>query len=300
MSPMLRILEAAVLLVVFMSAASFAYAILTTPSMPVERLGLRGYKRTQALRERAMFASLEPVMRWLSTRLGGLLSPRLRAHLNHQITLAGDVLGLSAEDVVSLTIVSAAGGLSLGLAFTKSTGRGPFLAILALAIGAFLPYFQLTSTAQNRIRSIQQALPSVVDLMVLGLGAGLDFTASVRQVIDHASRPDEPLVEELRLLLQELKLGRTRRQALEQLAARAPCEAVRDLVAATIQSEEQGSPLATVIAAQAAASRQRRSVRAEETAAKAGTKLMLPLFLLFGATLMLIVAPMIITLGRHF
>ena len=300
MSPSLRMLEVALLCVFGASVASFAYAILTTPSMPIERLGLRGYKRTQALREQAIFAQVEPVMRWLSTRLGGLLSPKLRAHLNHQITLAGDVLGLCAEDVVSLTIVSSSVSLGLGLAFTQSTGRGPFLALVAFSVGTFFPYYQLTSAAQNRIRTIQQSLPSVVDLMVLGLGAGLDFTASVRQVIDHASRPDEPLVEELRLLLQELKLGRTRRQALDQFATRAPCEAVRDLVAATIQSEEHGSPLATVIAAQATASRQRRSVRAEETAAKAGTKLMLPLFMLFGATLMLIVAPMIITLGRHF
>jgi tight adherence protein C len=268
--------------------------------MPVERLGLRGYKRTQALRNNQSFAQLEPLMRWLSTRLGGLISPKLRKHLNHQITLTGDVLGLQAEDIVSLSILSALAFLGLGLGYVKATERGPFMAFVALFVGVFVPYLQLMNTAQTRIRSIQQALPSVVDLMVLGLGAGLDFTGSVKQVIDHASRADEPLVEELRLLLQELKLGRTRRQALEQFAERAPCEAVRDLVAATVQSEEQGSPLASVIAAQAAASRQRRAVNAEETAAKASTKLMIPLFLLFAATLMLIVAPMIMTVSRNF
>jgi tight adherence protein C len=150
------------------------------------------------------------------------------------------------------------------------------------------------------VRTIARSLPSVVDLMVLGLSAGLDFTAAVRQVIEHAGRADEPLIEELRLLLQELKLGRTRRQALEQLATRAPCDQVRDLVASAVQSESQGTPLASVLAAQAMASRQRRSVDAEETAAKASASLGLPLALLFLAILMLIVSPMVLSLGRNF
>ena len=76
-------------------------------------------------------------------------------------------------------------------------------------LGIFLPYLQLTTAASKRVRSIQRALPHVVDLMVLGLGAGLDFTGAVRQVVDKAGRDDEPLIEELRLLLQEFKLPHT-------------------------------------------------------------------------------------------
>jgi tight adherence protein C len=300
MSSPLRLLQLALLAVSGLALASLVYALVSAPSMPVERLGLRGYKRTQALRNNESFAQVEPIMRWLSTRIGGLISPRLRQHLNHQITLAGDVLGLQAEDMVSLSVMSSLAGLAAGFAYAMFTGRGYFMMVMLLFVSTFVPYYQLISSGQARVRSIQQALPSVVDLMVLGLGAGLDFTGSIKQVIDHASRADEPLVEELRLLLQELKLGRTRRQALGQFAERAPCEAVRDLVSAAIQSEEQGSPLASVIAAQAAASRNRRAVNAEETAAKAGTKLMLPMFLLFTATLMLIVAPTLMTLSRNF
>jgi tight adherence protein C len=173
-------------------------------------------------------------------------------------------------------------------------------ALIAVGLGFATPYLQLSSMATKRLRTIERTLPHVVDLMVLGLGAGLDFAAAVRQVIDKAARSDEPLVEELRLLLQELKLGRTRREALTQLCERVPCEPVRDLVAAVTQSEEQGTPLAAVLASQAAASRQRRSVNAEESAAKASNTLMLPLALLFVAVLTLIVSPMVLTLGDHF
>jgi tight adherence protein C len=281
-------------------SALFAYALASAPSLPAERLGLRGYKRTQALRENPSFAQIEPWMRWISTRLGGLLSPLLSAKLNKQLTEAGDVLGLYAADVVSLSVLSSAFCLALGFGYCRMTQGGYLFAVVALCAGAILPYWQLQSYAQKRVHTIQRTLPSVVDLMVLGLGAGLDFTAAVRQVIEHAGRADEPLIEELRLLLQELKLGRTRRQALDQLAKRAPCEAVRDLVASAIQSETQGTPLAAVLAAQATASRQRRSVEAEETAAKASTSMALPLSLLFLSVLLLIVAPMALSLSHRF
>jgi tight adherence protein C len=300
MSTTLRLLQIAVFLTVFSALALFAYALLSAPSAPAGRLGLRGYKRTLALRDHQGFAQIEPLMRWISTRVGGLLSLELRAHLDQQITRAGDLLGLSAADALSLSLLSGAAGLGLGAAYSVYSESGILFAIVGLLLGLLLPYFQITSTAQKRVRSIQRALPHIVDLMVLGLGAGLDFPGAVRQVVDKAGRDDEPLVEELRLLLQELKLGRTRGQALAQFVDRVPCDAVRDLVAATAQSEEQGTPLAGVLAAQATSSRQRRTVQAEETAANASTVLMVPMALLFVAVLMLIVTPMVLTLGERF
>ncbi len=300
MSLSLIVLQLCVLAACFVSVSLLIFALLSAPSMPPERLGLRGFKRMQALRNQVWFTHVEPMMRWMSMRLGGLLSPELREKLNVQITRAGDLLGLSAEDVVSLSVISALLCFGWGVSYCYLTKSGYLVAVVALCFGAAMPFLQIHGSAQNRVRSIQRSLPSVIDLMVLGLGAGLDFSAAVRQVIDHAGRADEPLIEELRLLLQELQLGRTRKQALQQLAFRAPGEAVRELVQAVIQSEEQGTPLAAVLAAQAAGSRSRRSVAAEETAAKTTTRLMLPLGLLFLAVMMLILAPMILKVQREF
>lgn len=300
MSLTLWLLQGALFLAAVLAIGLGALAVLSAPSLPPEHLGLRGHKRTLALRDNESFALIEPIMRWLTTRLGGLVSPELRGHLDQQITRAGDVCGFQPEDIVSLSILSAAVGLSAGAAYGVATEGGPLFALVALILGAILPYLQLSSAAQKRVRTIQRTLPHAVDLMVLGLGAGLDFTSAVRQVVDKAGREDEPLMEELRLLLQEFKLGRTRRQALAQFVARVPCDAVRDLVAAATQSEEQGTPLAGVFAAQASSSRQRRSVAAEETAARASTNLMVPLALLFVSVLTLIVGPMVLSLGDQF
>lgn len=293
-------LQAAVLSSVTLGVTLFLLALLSAPSPPPERLGLRGHKRSVALRESESFRLFEPVLRWLSTRIGGLLSPELRSKLNRLITRAGDVCGFQPEDVVSLSILSGAVSAACGMGYVMYSGSGALFAIIAVGLGVSTPYLQISGMATKRLRTIERTLPHVVDLMVLGLGAGLDFAGAVRQVIDKAGRSDEPLVEELRLLLQELKLGRTRREALNQLNQRVPCEAVRDLVAAVAQSEEQGTPLAAVLASQAVASRQRRSVNAEESAAKASNTLMVPIALLFVAVLLLIVSPMVLTMGDFF
>lgn len=300
MSAILLCIEVATFLAVSGAFGLFAYALMSAPSMPAERLGLRGYKRTVARREEPLFARIEPLMRWLSTRLGGLVSPELRTHLERQITRAGDVWGLGADDVLSLSVLSASTAAVLGVAYGFYTDSGYVFAVIGTAMGAMLPYLSVSSQAQKRVRAIQRTLPHAMDLLVLGLGAGLDFTAAVRQVIDKASASNEPLMEEFRLLLQELKLGKTRQKALVQLAERAPCDAVRDLVAAVVQSEEQGTPLASVLAAQAVSSRQQRSVQAEEAAAKASTSLVMPLGLLFAAILLLITSPMVLTLSDKF
>ena len=293
-------LQTATLVSIALGCALFLMALLSAPSPPAERLGLRGHKRSVALRENELFRMFEPLVRWISTRIGGLLSPELRARLNRLITRAGDVCGFQPEDIVSLTLLSSLACASLGIIYVVYSGSGALFAIIAVLLGTATPYLQLSSMATKRAQIIERTLPHVVDLMVLGLGAGLDFAGAVRQVLDKAARSDEPLVEELRLVLQELKLGRTRREALTQLCERVPCEPVRDLVAAVTQSEEQGTPLAAVLASQAAASRQRRSVNAEESAARASNSLMVPLALLFVSVLTLIVSPMVLTLGEHF
>jgi len=297
LSPLSHALQLAALITAFASIALFLYAVISAPSLVAQHLGLRGFKRTQALLANDLFAQIEPLMRWLSTRVSGLMSPKLRAHLDEQIVLAGDVWGLEPEDCVSLCLLCSGSGVLLGTGYAGLTHGGPFLALMAGGIGLFAPYLQLMSVAQARLRRIQLGLPHVVDLLALSLGAGLDFPAAVRQVVEKASRPDEPLMEELGLVLQECNLGRTRREALEKFVARAPCEAVRELVASVVQSEEQGTPLASVLKIQASSSRSRRGVSAEETASRAGTALMIPLALLFVCILLLIMAPMFMQLA---
>jgi tight adherence protein C len=159
-------------------------------------------------------------------------------------------------------------------------------------VGLFLPYMQITGAAQERLKNVSRGLPYAIDLMALAMGAGLDFPGAVRQVVQKSSNPDDPLVEEFTLLTQSLSLGRTRRDALTEFAKRAPVEAVKEFVGSLVQAEERGNPVAEVLQIQATGSRTRRSVRAEELAAKAGVAMIGPLMLVFAAVMMLILGPM--------
>jgi tight adherence protein C len=282
------------------ASATLVYAVGSAPQPPPHRLGLRGFKRAQTLRDNRAFGLIEPAMRFLSQRLYGLISPSLRAKFDRQIMIAGDLAGLQPEDVLSLTLMSGVGGATLGALYGGGGGDSFVFGFIFGMAGLGIPHLYLSSAGEQRVRAVATATPAVIDLLALCLGAGLDFPAAVRQVVDRARVSDHPLHEELRLLLQELNLGRTRRKALEQMADRAPCDPVRDLVSAVVQSEEQGTPLSDVLRVQAATSRMHRSTRAEEAAAKAAAKMLLPLALLFVSVLCLITGPIIMNFMAQF
>jgi tight adherence protein C len=278
----------------------FVYVVVASPSMPPSRLGTRGLKRMSTLKNSKLWAQLEPSTRWLGTRLSGLLGSGARASLDRQITLAGDFWGLTPEEVIALTLISSSLGALFGSLFSLALSRGALYPLVGAFLCGILPYLQINGLQQERQKRVQTGLPYVIDLLALGLSAGLDFTGSLRQVVDKSSDPDDPLIEELNIILQELSVGKTRKQALLQFSERVGGESVREFVSAVVQAEERGSPLSDVLRIQAQSSRQRRSVRAEEAAATASVKMLAPMVLLFVAILMLIVTPMIMQIGTQF
>jgi tight adherence protein C len=285
---------------VFVAAVSLAlflatYAVSSAPSREAERLGIRGLKRRRAIEQGGLFAQTEPLVRWMGARVSGLLSEEQRAKLDRQLVLAGDYLGLTPEEYVGLCILSGFGGSMFGLLMGQIAGQGTGLFMLAAgALFTVLPHLHIQEIAADRLKIINRRLPVVIDLMALSMSAGLDFPGAVRQVIEKSSTPDDPLIEEMARLMQELQLGKTRRQVLTEFAIRAPVASVEEFVAALTQAEERGNPVSEVLQIQAVVSRQRRTVNAEEAAAKAGVKILGPLFLCFACILILVVAPMIL------
>jgi tight adherence protein C len=173
---------------------------------------------------------------------------------------------------------------------------GGLLVVVGVVLGTAAPYLIVSGEAQERQKNVSRGLPYVIDLMALAMGAGLDFPGAVRQVVDKSSNPEDPIVEEFTLVLQTLNLGRTRKDALLEFARRSPAASVAEFVNALVQAEERGNPVAEVLSIQASSSRTRRSVRAEELAAKAGVKMTGPLMMVFLAVLGLIAGPAMMTI----
>lgn len=281
-------------LAVALFAISFAMA--SAPSGDPTRLGLRGMKRRRALAENGAWAAIEPAARWVGRRLRGLVSDAQVASLDLQITRAGDFLGLVPEELLGFSALTAALGAGVGVVVARMSGGGHLVVMLIAAFGVVAPFMVLSSTTTERYQSVARRLPSVIDLLALAVGAGLDFPSAVRQIVEKAGNASDPLIEELSLILQSLKLGRTRQAALEGFAERVPCRAVLDFAGAVVQAEMRGTPVANVLALQAETARLQRTVNAEVAASKASVKLIIPLGLIFLCVLLLIVAPMVIRL----
>jgi tight adherence protein C len=272
------------------------YAAASSPTAAGKRLGLRGLKRQRAFEKVPLWSSLEPVVRWLGARLSGLIGDKLRQQLNREIALAGDFLGLLPEEVLGLSVLSAVAGIFVGAALGRISGLGNLVVMGCTLAGAALPHLRIAGAAAERMKDVNRRLPYAIDLLALAMGAGLDFPGSVRQVIEKSGSPEQPVVEEFTLMLQSLKLGRTRRQALEEFAERVPSDAVIEFVGSVVQAELRGNPVVEVLRIQAEVSRRKRTVRAEELAARAGVAMMAPLVFVFLAILTVIIAPILLRL----
>jgi tight adherence protein C len=138
----------------------------------------------------------------------------------------------------------------------------------AVALGASYPLLWLRDKAKARAQAIVRALPYNLDLLTLSVEAGLDFAAAIGKVVEKGRKG--PLADELSLLLRELKLGKTREEALRNLAARAGIASVSSLVSALVQADRMGTPLGKVL-------RVERTQRAEKLANEAPVKMLFPL-----------------------
>ncbi len=276
------------------------YFVAKAPSRTAGRLGLRGLKRQRALRDNSTWASFEPLVRWLGVRVNGILTDEQYESMDRQLMLAGDYLGLTPEEYLAMSILSALGGVVFGAIAGWMLGMGPMLALMVMPLGAALPYLQINEALQDRQKQVNRGLPYAIDLMSLAMSAGSDFPGAVRQVVEKSSDPDDALVAEFAIVLQELGLGMTRKQALQNLERRTPTDAVTEFVGAVVQAEERGNPVSAVLQIQASVSRIRRTVRAEENAAKAGVAMVGPLMLVFLCSILIVMGPMILRIMRDF
>jgi len=196
-------------------------------------------------------------------------------------------------------VLGAAGGALMGVAFGAVIGNPELMIMMLTPFGAAVPHSIVSGEGTQRMLQVRRGLPGAIDLMALSMSAGLDFPGAVRQVVEKASSPDVPTIEEFRHMLSGLQLGRTRKQTLLDFANRVPIASAREFVAAVVQAEERGNPLAEVLRMQAEMLRRDRTANAEEAAAKAGVAMAGPILLLVVAIMILLIGPMILKLKEE-
>jgi len=240
------------------------------------------------------YPATRPVMWLLLAASHRLATPKLKDWLRRQLVAAGSPKFYTPEEYLALAFLTGlilAGAIELIHVLFYGT-YGWVLPLGGFAAGFALTLYQIHDQASSRIRLISKRLPYALDLIALAMGSGATFTEAVRTVTRHGK--DDPFHVELRALLTELDLGTTRRRALQNLAARVPLESLQSIVASVVQAEELGSPLGDVLRDQATLLRLQRSVRAENAAAVASVRILIPcLLLVFAVILAIFGAPIV-------
>jgi tight adherence protein C len=164
---------------------------------------------------------------------------------------------------------------------------------IAAIIGLMFPDIILNSRVKKRKYSIVRILPETIDLLGLCVGAGLDFMAAVRWVVDKV-KPN-PMIEELVLVLKEINVGKPRVEALRDMAKRLDIPDVTSFVRTLIQADRMGTPVEEAFRILSEDSRMRRFHRGERMAMTAPLKMLIPLiFCILPVILIIVAGPILI------
>ena len=214
-------------------------------------------------------------------RLGSLLSrstpQKSRQNLMNRLDLAGRPGNLTPEDFAAVRIVAGAVMAAVGLGLGLLLANVVYLVIALVAgavLGFYLPVLWLKQKVDARRNDIQRGLPDAMDLLVIAVDAGLGFDAALARVTD---KYKNALSDEFAKVLREVSLGRPRLEAMDEMGRSSGVEDLHNFIQAIIQSEQFGTGIGKILRIQADEMRRKRRQRAQEKAAQATLKMMLPM-----------------------
>ncbi|MBZ4417743.1 type II secretion system F family protein [Myxococcus sp. RHSTA-1-4] len=229
-------------------------------------------------------------------RLGAMnrrfMWPGYEAKARRNLIKAGEPQGYKPEDIMALQEVSAVIGLLMGLVLMNGIGFNLVWALAVMLLGMYYPLMWLNDQVKKRHLQISRALPYNLDLLTLSVEAGLDFTAALAKVVEKGKAG--PLREELQLVLKQLKMGKTREEALKSMIVRVDLPALSTFVTALIQADKMGTSLGKVLRIQSTQMRIDRTQRAEKLAGEAPVKMLFPLIAcIFPTVFMVLFGPIV-------
>lgn len=241
--------------------------------------------------------TVRPLIQRLS-KVGKRRDGGIIARIDSKLERAGYPGGLRGADWMGVKLLAAIvfgiGAFLLLLLLTGGTFTVAMLgAFVGLMVGFLGPEFWLGKKVKARSMEMVLQLPDVLDLLTISVEAGLGFDAALAKVVE---KMKGPLVDEFQQSLAEVRMGRTRRDALRDVAARADDQSISNFIGAIVQAEQLGVPIAKVLQIQSQQLRIVRRQRAEEAAAKAPIKMLFPMVgCIFPTIFIVILGPAVIT-----
>lgn len=239
----------------------------------------------------------------IASRLGDIAARRLARFSENEVRqklVSAGMYGTSPRKLLGYQVMLAIFFAIMTLWVVPLMGGSGILTVVATAaagvFGWFAPMAYVDRRMRQRFQKIDRQMPDMIDLLVVTIEAGLGILASMRVASDGLA---DPLGQELRLTMQEQRMGLSVFEAIDSLGQRADAPNMRIFVRALIQGEKLGVSIGTTMRNVALEMRKRRKAAVEEKAQKMPIKLLFPLvFLIFPAIMIVLLVPAIIHISE--
>ncbi len=245
-------------------------------------------------RQSSLAVIMRPVVRVASSIMLRILPAKHQRQLAENLAAAGHPYRWRLAHLVTFKALAAV----LPAVFILLTSGNLLIAGALFAFGFYLPNFWLAKKVTQRKSRILQQLPDALDLLTISVQAGLGFDAAIAEV---TQKWDNEIAIEFGMVLSEMKLGKSRREALKSMARRIDLPEMKIFVGAIVQAEEIGMGISRALSIQAEQMRLRKRQKAEEKAHKAVIKILLPMvFFIFPAIFVVLLGPAVPSIMETF
>lgn len=257
---------------------------------------IRQVELSRPLSER-IFRPLLVVMASIAMRL---LPREVLQRIEKNVQQSGGHGGLSARDYLGLKALFALGLPTFIYLLYSGVWSSQLVVsiVFALIIGWRFPEILLKRSARNRCAQLEKTFPDILDLLTVSVGAGLGFDGALAKVVE---KSNGPVSDEFKRVLQEIKMGKSRRDAMRDFGDRSGVADIKTFTGAIVQADQLGINISSTLKHQAEQMRRKRRQRVEEQAMKAPVKMLIPLIVfIFPTIFIVLLGPALIQILENF
>src|SRR5512135_1693928 len=291
--PVQVLIAGAAALAVALIAVGIAFSTREDPLRAwLTQLGTMTARDLQELELQAPFfdRTVRPLAARLSGAVARITSTSFTERTEKRLAMAGNPGDMKVSDWLGMKALASGAAFAIFFLLFGLLGGN-------LAAGLGLGVAWLGGRVRARQKAILLGLPDALDLLTISVRAGLAFDAALGKVVEKLKGP---LVDEFRRALAEVRVGKSRREALRDIVPRTEVQALTNFIGAIIQAEQLGVSISKVLQVQSEQLRIERRQRAEEQAAKAPIKMLFPLVgCIFPSLFIVILGPALILIMQN-
>jgi tight adherence protein C len=253
-----------------------------------------GFEADELFTDGPIYRLFLPYIQTLGRKIDGIVAfAKLRKDILKKLNSAGKADLITPGEFIAIQCFSGLGGFLAGFYFDYNLDLGIEVVCGFGLLGFGLPTLSLNDTVKKRQKAIKRVLPYTLDLLTLAVEAGLDFTTALARIGRKIGK--NPLHLEITRLVRDLSMGKSRSNALKDMAKRTGVEELGIIVSALVQADELGASLGPTLRIQSSEMRRKRFDAAEKAAMEAPVKMLFPLIaFIFPIVFLIIFSPIAI------